>query len=102
MTRIALAMSPETELVQRLAVDGDLGAVGIEGEVAPDVLGGGDRRGVAPDDAVVAGAPDLGRPVRGLALERAGRVEGGRLEEIHAYVVGRQVPAGRQAGLVEL
>src|SRR4249920_700486 len=55
-----------------LAVDGQLGPVGVEAQKAGDSLSLRDGRLIAPYQVLVDLAADLGRPVGGLALERAG------------------------------
>src|SRR5437763_11487564 len=84
-----------------LAVDGQLGPVGVEAHEAGDPLSLRDRRLVAPDQVFVDLAADLGRPVRGLALERAGGVVAGGPQQLGAHVLAWDVVAGRVPGLLE-
>src|SRR5437016_106552 len=84
-----------------LAVDGQLGPVGVEAHEAGDSLSLRDRRLVAPRQVLVDLAADVGRPVRGLALERAGGVVAGGPQQLGVHVFAGEVVAGRIARLVE-
>src|SRR5215471_16788444 len=84
-----------------LAVDGELDPVGVEAHEPGDPFRLRDRRLVAPDQVVVDLAADLGRPVRGLALERAGGVVAGGPQQLDAHVLAGEVVAGRVPRLLE-
>src|SRR5437763_14002279 len=84
-----------------LAVDGDIDALVVEAQQAGVPLRLGDRGLVAPDEIVVHLAADLDRPVRGLPLERAGRLGAGGAEQLGTHVPLRQVVAGREPGLLQ-
>src|SRR6266550_2826577 len=84
-----------------LAVDGELDPVGVEAHEAGDPLRLRDGRLVAPDQVLVDLAADLGRPVRGLALEWAGGVVAGGPQQLGAHVLAWDVVAGRVPGLLE-
>ena len=99
----ALVVACSSRLVRRLAlaIDRQVDTLGVEAHEASDSLGLRDRRLVAPDEIVVDLLADLHRPVRGLALERAGGLAARGPEQLRAHVLARQVVTGWQAGLVE-
>src|SRR5262245_34378246 len=82
-----------------LAVDEQVGSLGVEADEPGDALALRERGPVRPRDVVDTGAVDGRRPVLGDALVRAHRRRGRRLEEVEADVDLRQVPPRRQAGL---